>query len=167
MLVVVCGKPLPTRLVDEDANLRHIGRGFRLPPTSTNFGKTDMTVDEFIGKIDKLKQHYRDLGDYSITVHKQDKNQLSCFTTVPVESCNVGFDWTMNQLVLEPSVKLTTHPDETRDAMIWKLNQYSKDLTRHMSLAATLARMLKDIPDEEVRNRLSRMKKSGTGSTKC
>jgi hypothetical protein len=37
--------------------------------------------------------------------------------------------------------------------MIERLNQYSKDLTRHMSLAATLARMLKDIPDEEVRNR--------------
>ena len=112
-----------------------------------------MTVDEFIGKIDKLKQRYRDLGEYSITVHKHDKEQLSCSTTVPVESCNVGFDWTMNQIVLEPSVKLTTHPDETRDAMIGKLNQYSKDLTRHMSLAATLARMLKDIPDEEVRNR--------------
>ena len=112
-----------------------------------------MTVDEFIGKIEGLKQHYRDIGGYSITVHKQDKNQLTCSTTVPVESCNVGFDWTMNQIVLEPSVKLTTHPDETRDAMIGKLNQYSKDLTRHMSLAATLARMLEDISDGEVRNR--------------
>ena len=113
----------------------------------------DMTVDEFIKGIEELKQHYRDLGDYSITVHKQDKHQLTCSTTVPIEDFNVGFDWTMNQIVLEPSVKLTTHPDETRDAMLGKLSQYSKDLTRHMSLAATLARMLKDIPDEEVRNR--------------
>ena len=112
-----------------------------------------MTVNEFIHVIEELKQHYHNFGDYSITIHKQDKNQLSCFTTVPVESCNVGFDWTTNQLVFEPSVKLTTHPDETRDAMIEKLSQYSKDLTRHMSLAATLARMLKDIPDEETRNR--------------
>ena len=112
-----------------------------------------MTVDEFIKKIEGLKQHYRNLGDYSITVHKQDKNQLSCSTTVPVKDFRTGFDWTMNQIILEPSVKLTTHPDETRDAMIERLNQYSKDLTRHMSLAATLARMLKDIPDEEVRNR--------------
>ena len=112
-----------------------------------------MTVNEFIHAIKELKQHYHNLGDYSITIHKKDKNQLSCSTTVPVESCNVGFDWTTNQLVFEPSVKLTTHPDETRDAMIEKLSQYSKDLTRHMSLAATLARMLKDIPDEEVRNR--------------
>ena len=112
-----------------------------------------MTVDEFIKGIEELKQHYRDLGDYSITVHKQDKHQLSCSTTVPVDKAHVGFDWTMNQIVLEPSVKLTTHPDETRDAMLGKLSQYSKDLTRHMSLAATLARMLKDIPDEEVRNR--------------
>lgn len=112
-----------------------------------------MTVDEFIKGIEELKQRYRDLGNYSITVHKQDKNQLCCSTTVPVKDFRTGFDWTMNQIVLEPSVKLTTHPDETRDAMIERLNQYSKDLTRHMSLAATLARMLKDIPDEEVRNR--------------
>lgn len=112
-----------------------------------------MTVDEFINAIEELKQHYRDIGDYSITIHKKDKNQLSCSTTVPVKDFRTGFDWTMNQIVLEPSVKLTTHPDETRDAMLGKLSQYSKDLTRHMSLAATLARMLKDIPDEEVRNR--------------
>ena len=59
----------------------------------------------------------------------------------------------MNQIVLEPSVKLTTHPDEKRNAMIEKLAHYSKDLTRHMSLAAKLARMLDEIPDKEVRNR--------------
>ena len=112
-----------------------------------------MTVNEFIKGIEELKQHYRDIGEYSITVHKQDKHQLSCSTTVPIENFRTGFDWTMNQIVLEPSVKLTTHPDETRDAMLGKLSQYSKDLTRHMSLAATLARMLKDIPDEEVRKR--------------
>ena len=112
-----------------------------------------MTVDEFISEIEELKSHHRQLGDYKLTVRKHDKNQVSACTTVPVEACRPGFDWTMNQLVIEPSVKLTTHPDETRDAMIERLNQYSKDLTRHMSLAATLARMLKDIPDEEVRNR--------------
>ena len=112
-----------------------------------------MTVDEFIKGIEELKQHYRDIGEYSITVHKQDKHQLSCSTTVPIENFRMGFDWTMNQIVLEPSVKLTTHPDETRDAMLGKLSQYSKDLTRHMSLAATLARMLDEIPDEETRNR--------------
>lgn len=50
-------------------------------------------------------------------------------------------------------VKLSTHPDEKRDAMIEKLAQYSKDLTRNMSLAAKLARMLDEIPNEEVRNR--------------
>ena len=128
-----------------------IGRGFNSPHLHQILQA--MTVDEFIKKMEGLKEHYRNLGEYSITVHKHDKEQLSCSTTVPVESCNVGFDWTMNQIVLEPSVKLTTHPDETRDAMLGKLSQYSKDLTRHMSLAATLARMLKDIPDDEVRNR--------------
>ena len=88
-----------------------------------------------------------------IMYDKNDKHQLTCSTTVPIDDFKVGFDWTMNQIVLEPSVKLTTHPDEKRDAMIDKLNQYSKDLTRHMSIAAKLARMLDEIPDEEVRNR--------------
>ena len=88
-----------------------------------------------------------------IMYDKNDKHQLTCSTTVPIDDFKVGFDWTMNQIVLEPSVKLTTHPDEKRDAMIDKLNQYSKDLTRHMSLAAKLSRMINEIPDEEVRNR--------------
>ena len=112
-----------------------------------------MTVDEFIKGIEELKQHYRDLGDYSITVHKQDKNQLSCSTTVPVKDFRTGFDWTMNQIILEPSVKLTTHPDETRDALRKKLWEMYHAGTRHKSLAATLARMLDEIPDEGVRNR--------------
>ena len=112
-----------------------------------------MTVDEFIKKMEGLKEHYRDLGEYSITVHKHDKEQLSCSTTVPVESCNLGFDWTMNQIILEPSVKLTTHPDETREAMGKKLWEMYHEGTRHKSLAAKLARMLDEISDEEVRNK--------------
>ena len=112
-----------------------------------------MTVNEFIDRIEGYKKYQNNIGEYSITVHKNDKHQLTCSTTVPIDGLKVGFDWTMNQIVLEPSVKLTTHPDEKRNAMIDKLNQYSKDLTRHMSLAAKLARMLHEIPDEEVRNR--------------
>ena len=112
-----------------------------------------MTVNEFIDKIEGYKQYKNNIGEYSITVHKNDKHQLTCSATVPIDDFKVGFDWTMNQIVLEPSVKLTTHPDEKRDAMIEKLAQYSKDFTRHMFLAAKLARMLDEIPDEEVRNR--------------
>ena len=112
-----------------------------------------MTVNEFIDKIEGYKKYKNNIGEYSITVQKNDKHQLTCSTTVPIDDFKVGFDWTMNQIVLEPSVKLTTHPNEKRDAMIEKLAQYSKDLTRHMSLAAKLARMLDEIPDEEVRNR--------------
>lgn len=112
-----------------------------------------MTVNEFIDRIEGYKKYKNNIGEYSITVHKNDDHQLACSTTVPIEEFKVGFDWTMNQIVLEPSVKLTTHPDEKRDAMIEKLEQYSKDFTRHMSLAAKLARMLDEIPDEGVRNR--------------
>ena len=112
-----------------------------------------MTVNEFIDKIEGYKKYKNNIGEYSITVHKNDKNQLTCSTTVPIDDFKVGFDWTMNQIILEPSVKLTTHPDEKGDVMIDTLNRYSKDLTRHMSIAAKLVRMLDEIPDEEVRNR--------------
>ena len=112
-----------------------------------------MTVDEFIKKIKELKKYYHNIGEYSITVHKHDKNQLTCSTTVPINSFGIGFDYTMNQIVLEPSIKLNTHPDVTKDNMFKKVNQYSQDSIRHMSLVASLSKMLNEIPDENVRNK--------------
>ena len=112
-----------------------------------------MTVNELIHDIDRLKAHYSDIEEYSVTVRKHDKDQLSCSTTVPVESCNVGFDWTMNQLVLVPSLRLTTHPDETQEALKRKLWEMYHEKTRHLSLVASLSKMVKDIKDEDVRKR--------------
>jgi hypothetical protein len=114
-----------------------------------------MTVDEFIKNIEVLKVHYKDIGNYSITIHKHDKTQLSCSTTVPVDKLDVGFDWTMNQVILEPSLKLTTHPDETHEKLQDHLSQMYREKTNHLRLAAELSRMTENIEDEGLRDRFN------------
>ena len=124
-----------------------------LPSQGQNPPIFHMTVDEFIKGVEELKKHYPNIGEYSMTIHKKDKNQLSCSTTVPIERLDVGFDWTMNQVVLEPSLKLTTHPDETHDKLVEKLSWCSKERLNHISLAAQMSKMLGEIQDEDLRNR--------------
>lgn len=51
-----------------------------------------MTVNEFIDKIEGYKKYKNNIGEYSITVHKNDKHQLTCSTTVPIDDFKVGFD---------------------------------------------------------------------------
>ena len=107
-----------------------------------------MTVGEF---IDMAKGH----EDCELVVRKHDKWQLSCNTTVPVESAHVGFDWTMGQFILEPKIQLVTSADEVSKAMSEKLKDYSSRLTQHWSTASKIAMMLKEIPDENLRNRIN------------
>lgn len=106
-----------------------------------------MTVGEF---IERAKGH----EDCELVVRKHDKWQLSCNTTVPVERLDVGFDWTMGQFIIYPSVDLVTSADEVRMALSEKLKDYSNRLTQHLSAAARIAMMLKEIPDENLRNRI-------------
>lgn len=63
-------------------------------------------------KVKELSCFMDKYGDYDITIEKSDPYQLTSNTTVQIERADVGFDWTHNQVVLTPSVKLTTHPDE-------------------------------------------------------
>ena len=92
--------------------------------------------------------------DCELTVHKHDRWQLSCNTTVPIESAHPGFDWTHGQFVLEPKVDLVTSADEIDRAMSDKVADYSHRLTQHLMVAAQLARMIQDIPDEGLRTRI-------------
>ena len=106
-----------------------------------------MTVGEF---IEKAKGH----EDCELVVRKHDKWQLTCHTTVPVERVYMGFDWTMGQFILEPKIQLVTSADEVSKAMSEKLKDYSSRLTRALSIGSRIAMMLKDIPDENLRNRI-------------
>ena len=67
-----------------------------------------MTVDELIARLARLKANYRTAGEWKVTVAKYDDRQASPYTTVPVSGCRSGFDWTANQLIIEPAVKLET-----------------------------------------------------------
>ena len=106
-----------------------------------------MTVGEF---VEQAKGH----EDCELVVRKHDKWQLSCNTTVPIERAYMGFDWTMGQFILEPKIQLVTSADEVSKAMSEKLKDYSSRLTQHLSTASRIAMMLKEIPDENLRNRI-------------
>ena len=106
-----------------------------------------MTVGEFI-ELAKGRE------DHKLTVRKHDKWQLCCNTTVPVKAAYPGLDWTHNQFILEPEIQLVTSADEVSMALSEKLKDYSHRLTRHLSIAAEIAMLLKEIPDEGLRNRI-------------
>ena len=73
-----------------------------------------MTVDELMARLSRLKANYRTAGDWQVTVAKYDDGQLSAYTTVPVSGCRSGFDWTADQLIIEPAVRLATKKEENQ-----------------------------------------------------
>lgn len=106
-----------------------------------------MTVGEFI-ELAKGRE------DHELTVRKRDKWRLSCSTTVPVKAASPGLDWTHGQFIIYPSVDLVTSADEISKALHDKVADYSHRLTRNLSIAAQIAMLLKEIPDEGLRNRI-------------
>ena len=106
-----------------------------------------MTVSEF---IERAKGH----EDCELVVKKHDKGQLSCSTTVPVDSAHMGFDWTHGQFVLETKTKLVTSDDDVSERLGEKLKEYSSRLTQHLAIASRIALMLKEITNEDLRKRI-------------
>ena len=106
-----------------------------------------MTVRQLIGLS-------RGREDYELVVRKHDRGQLCCHTTVPVDAAHPGGDWTNNQFILEPTVRLTTCAEEIDRSMRDSLVECSERITRHMRAAARIARMLAEIPDESLRERI-------------
>ena len=98
-----------------------------------------MTVGEF---IERAKGH----EDCELVVRKHDKGQLTCSTTVPVDSVHMGFDWTHGQFVLETKTKLVTSADDVSEHLGEKLKEYSSRITQHLAIASRIALMLKEIP---------------------
>lgn len=92
--------------------------------------------------------------DLELTVRKHDKEQLCCNCTVPIERAYPGFDWTDGQFILEPKIELVTSADEISKSMHDKLVDYSHRLTQHLLIAARISMLLKDIPDESLRNKI-------------
>lgn len=107
----------------------------------------DMKVGEL---INLAKGH----EDDELTIVKHDKGQLTCHTTVGVKNAQVGFDWTHGQLVLTPEVKLATEQSVIDERVRKTLRNEAERNTRHLQLAARIARMIQGITDEDLRNRI-------------
>ena len=107
-----------------------------------------MTLNELLKKIPEDKR------DYNLTVAKHDEGQLSAYTTVPVGSANIGFDWTHEQIVLEPVVRLVTEPRVVRDANKEAVEYFSGKVTKAMAIAAEISRMVEDMQDNDLKMKI-------------
>ena len=104
--------------------------------------------------VAELAEYAKDRMDWDITIRKHDRWQLSCHTTVPVEKAYRGLDWTQGQIVLEPKVELVTSAEEIDKSLAEMVENYSKRLTDHLSIAAQIARLIQEIPDEKLRDKI-------------
>lgn len=107
-----------------------------------------MTVREFISQIPEHRL------DHDLTIARHDKKQLSAFGTVPVKSVSYGFDYTNGQVILEPSIRLSTDPEIVNDHRVKLLMEYSERITKAVMTAAKISTMLESIPDENLRDRI-------------
>ena len=106
-----------------------------------------MKLNELIALSDKY-------GEYDITVKKSDRGQLSCHTTMPIESYSIGFDWTTNQLILNPANEMfsaSTPPDEK---VIERLKSYSEERTKMLCSMAKMSRLVQEVKDDELRKKM-------------
>ena len=105
-------------------------------------------------KLKELKELDERYDDYDITVHKSDRGQLSCHTTVPTSRCEIGFDWTMNQVILHPDPELYSNY-QSDDKVIGRLKFYSEERTKVLSHLARLSKLINDeIADGELKEKL-------------
>lgn len=112
-----------------------------------------MTLKELFEKFPVEK-----FGDYNITVAKHDKNQLTAFTTVPVDSARRGFDWTHEQIVLEPSVRLNTHPEEIEANLKKNYEEKTRMRTDNLRIVAKLIKYVEEeLEDGPKKDRIKEM----------
>lgn len=108
-----------------------------------------MTIDEFKDKTKHLK------GEYQLTIRKYDEHQLTCNTTVPVEKVEIGFDWTHDQVILIPSVKLGTDPKIVGDRIQKSLNDYALRCSDYLRILAKITKLVDQMEDGNDKNKLN------------
>ena len=106
-----------------------------------------MTVGEFKSKFAESKY-----DDLEISVHKSDKFQLTCSTTVPIDSARRGFDWTSGQVVLEPKFELSTSQSVLDENLVKRAREESAENTRLLKILAQISMIASNMVDSESKN---------------
>lgn len=117
-----------------------------------------MTLKEFIEfcQRPRIKDN---MDNLQLTVRKHDKNQLTCYTTVPIERVETGFDWTNNQIILHPSIKLSTEQSVVDENTRSYVRSVTDRITKHLRLAADIAALATKIEDKELRGKIQSLLK--------
>lgn len=100
-----------------------------------------MTLTEFLNFCELHPQIKGKEDALELTVRKHDKNQLTCYTTVPIDRVEIGFDWTHNQVVLHPSIKLSTEQSVIDDNMRKSLKNEYERRTETLKKLAEVSRL--------------------------
>jgi len=93
-------------------------------------------------------------SELQLTVRKHDKNQLTCYTTVPIDRIETGFDWTHNQVILHPSIKLSTEQSVVDENMRSYVRSVIERNTKHLQLAAKIAALVAKMKDNELKHQI-------------
>lgn len=93
-------------------------------------------------------------SELQLTVRKHDKNQLTCYTTVPIDRIETGFDWTNNQIILHPSIKLSTEQSVVDDNTRSYVRSVTERNTKYLRLAAKIAALATKIEDKELKHQI-------------
>lgn len=112
-----------------------------------------MTLKEFIEfcQRPRIKDN---MDKLQLTVRKHDKNQLTCYTTVPIDRIETGFDWTNNQIILYPSIKLSTEQSVVDENTRSYVRSITERNTKYLQLAAKIAALATKIEDKELKHQI-------------
>lgn len=119
-----------------------------------------MTLKEFLNFCELHPQIKGKEDALELTIRKHDKNQLTCYTTVPIERVESGFDWTHNQIVLHPSIRLSTEQSVVDENMRKSLKNEHARRTDTLKKLADVSRLCQEIKDVELREKIQDILKS-------
>jgi len=119
-----------------------------------------MTLNDFLNFCELHPQIKGREDALELTVRKHDKNQLTCYTTVPIDRVEIGFDWTQNQIVLHPSIKLSTEQSVVDENMRKSLKNEYERRTDTLKKLAEVSRLCQEIQDGELREKIQDILKS-------
>ncbi len=129
-------------------------------PHLHHFKEYEMTLKDLFNLCENHPSIKGKEDALELAVRKHDKNQLSCYTTVPIDRVEIGFDWTHNQIVLHPSIKLSTEQSVVDDNMRKSLKNEYERRTETLKKLAEVSRLCQEIQDGELREKIHNIIKS-------